>query len=97
MFIFANFFSALAGLLDIAINIYMFIMIAHVILSWIRFDPNHQLVQFIYRVTEPVLMQVRRYIPPFGGLDFSPLVVIIVLQFARSFLVKTLYDMANAL
>ncbi|MCA9730677.1 MAG: YggT family protein [Deferribacteres bacterium] len=96
MFVFANFFTAIAKLLNIAFTLYTYVMIAHVVLSWIRVDPNNQIVQFIYRITEPVLGYVRQYVPPFAGLDFSPIIVIIVLQFLQSFLVRTLFDLANS-
>lgn len=72
MFVFANFFTAIAKLLNIAFTLYTYVMIAHVVLSWIRVDPNNQIVQFIYRITEPVLGYVRQYVPPFAGLDFPP-------------------------
>ncbi len=97
MFIFANFFTAIANLLNILCTLYMYAVIARVIISWIRVDPNNQIVQLIYKITEPALQVVRQYVPSFGGLDLSPIIVIILLQFLRSFLVQSLFDLANSL
>lgn len=97
MFIFANFFTAIANLLNIVCTLYMYVVIARVIISWIRVDPYNQIVQFIYKITEPALQMVRQYVPSLGGLDLSPIIVIILLQFLRSFLVQSLFDLANSL
>ena len=97
MFIFANFFTAIANLLNIFCTLYMYVVIARVIISWIRVDPYNQIVQFIYKITEPALQLVRQYVPSLGGLDLSPIIVIILLQFLRSFLVQSLFDLANSL
>jgi len=75
----------------------MYVVIARVIISWIRVDPYNQIVQFIYKITEPALQLVRQYVPSLGGLDLSPIIVIILLQFLRSFLVQSLFDLANSL
>lgn len=94
MFIIRNFILALAHLLDSLISIYILILIVRAIMSW--FNPNsyHPVVQFLYRITEPVLSFVRRYLPVMGGFDLSPLVVILVLYFLQNFLVKSLFEMA---
>ena len=82
---------ALAKVLDIALNIYMIIIIARAVISWFSPNPYNPIVQFLYRSTEPVLWRVRRLIP-FGGtgIDFSPLVVILIIIFLQGFVVQSL-------
>ncbi|MBF0102233.1 MAG: YggT family protein [Desulfobacterales bacterium] len=93
MFILANFFKAIATILDYALSFYMWIVIARAVLSWVSPDPYNPIVRFIHNVTEPVLSQIRKKIPSyFSGIDFSPIYIILAIQFLQIFLVKTLYD-----
>ncbi|MDW7681873.1 MAG: YggT family protein [bacterium] len=71
----------LARLIHYAFEIYTFIVIARVVLSWIPHNPQHSLIQLIYQLTEPPLKWIRQWLPSFGGLDLSPLVLIIGLIF----------------
>lgn len=92
-----NFLFALAKVLDIAITILMWIIIARAVVSWFRPNPYNQLVRFLYLATEPFLFPIRRflsrYIPPMG-IDLSPLVAILILIFLQRFLVASLYQLA---
>lgn len=94
MFVFANLLSALAQLVGIALHIYMWIIIIRAVISWVNPDPYNPIVQFLYRSTEPVLRPVRRYLPVAWGIDFSPLVVIVVIIFLDQFLVGSLRELA---
>jgi YggT family protein len=94
MFIIRNFILALAHLLESLISIYILVLIVRAFMSWFNPNPYHPVAQFLYRITEPVLSVVRRYLPVSGGFDFSPLVIILVLYFLRNFLVKSLFEMA---
>lgn len=95
MFILANFLSAVATILDYLLTIYMFIIIARAVISWVNPDPYNAIVRFLYNVTEPVLYRVRRLIPlGFGGFDFSPIIVILVIVFAQRFIVSSLLQIA---
>lgn len=94
MFVFANLLGALAQLLGIALNIYMWIIIIRAIISWVNPDPYNPIVQFLYRATEPVLQPVRRLLPVTWGIDFSPLVVILAIIFLDQFLVASLRELA---
>lgn len=68
------------------IDIYKILLIIRIILSWIPHDRLHPAIQFIYRLTEPVLCHARRIIPPIGGtLDISPIIVFVALEFLRRF------------
>ena len=98
MFVASNFVLALARLLELAINAYIWIIIARAILSWVNPDPSNQIVRFLYRITEPVLRPLRYRLPTVGmGLDLSPMVLILVLYFLDWFLVTTLRDLALGL
>ena len=98
MFVLENFIIALAKIIDIALSIYMWIIIARAVISWVNPDPYNQIVQFLYRVTEPVMAPVRRWLPMRGmGIDFSPIVIILVIFFLQSFLVKSMIALAGHL
>jgi YggT family protein len=88
--------DAVATVLDLGLNIYMWLIIARALLSWVNPDPYNPIVRFLYNVTEPLLSWLRRRIPVvFGGLDLSPLIIIAVIMFLRIFLVQTLHDYAR--
>lgn len=72
------------------IDLYTIVILATVILSWIRLSSANPLTQLLHRLTEPVLAPARRIIPPLGGLDLSPLLVLIALQAIRSILIRGL-------
>ncbi len=97
MFIFANFIEAIAQILSIAINLYIWIVIIRAILSWVNPDPYNPIVRFLYGITDPVLYYIRRFVPVMGGIDLSPIILIFGLLFVKSFLVQTLFDLARVL
>lgn len=94
MFIFGNFLSAIAGILDIVLSIYMWIIIIAALITWVNPDPYNPIVRFLRAVTEPVLRPIRRRIGYGIGIDFSPMVVILVILFVKYFLVASLMDIA---
>lgn len=73
-------------LLGKLINLYELILIVRIILTWIPHSPYHPAVQFLYKITEPVLAPVRRLLPPIRGIDFSPIIVFIGLGFIKRML-----------
>lgn len=100
MFVAANFIVAIARIIDIVLSLYVWIILARVILSWISPRPTHEIIQwiiyFIYRVTDPVTDWVRRKIPiNLGPVDISPMIVLLAIYFLQSFLVSTLLDLAR--
>jgi YggT family protein len=98
MFILANFVLATARVLDVVLYLYMWIVIARALISWVNPDPSNPIVRFLYNATEPLLYRVRRGFPFFpGGIDFSPLIVIIAIYFLQVFLVQSLRDLAFAI
>jgi YggT family protein len=98
MFVLGNFLKATAYILNIILNIYIWIIIIRALVSWVSPSPYNPIVRFLYAVTEPVLYPIRRYLPVyFGGFDFSPIVVLLVILFLQQFLVATLYQLALSL
>ena len=85
---------ALASLIDVVIQIYIWILIASAVLSWLlafgivnRYNPIVSRVgQFCNALTEPVLRPIRRVLPLIAGVDLSPLVLILLLMFLRNLL-----------
>ncbi len=94
MFVMANFFVAVAAVLNLVLTLYLWIIIARAILSWVNPDPRNPIVRFLYNATEPILYPVRRALPYMGGIDLSPLVVIAGIYFLQIFLVGSLRDLA---
>lgn len=91
-----NFLEGIAQVLNWGLTIYLYIIIARAIISWVSPSPYNPIVQFLYAVTEPVLRYARRIIPPIGGtLDLSPLIVILVIYFLKVFLVNSLLELAQ--
>jgi len=98
MFLIAFFLRALADILHIALNAYMYIVIARAILSWVNPDPYNPIVRFLYNVTEPALFRIRRLLPfDMGGIDFSPMILVLLLIFLDQFAVPTLTRIAYLL
>lgn len=98
MFVLSNFMVALARIIDIVLTIYMWIIIFRAVISWVNADPYNKVVIFLYKVTEPVLRPVRRILPMRNmGIDFSPIVVILVIIFLQYFLVETIIQLARNL
>jgi len=98
MFIISNLLIAVAKVADIALTIFMWIVIARAILSWVSPDPYNPIVRFIHNITEPVLYQIRKRVPlNFGGMDFSPIIVLLAVIFLQRFAVASLIELAQSL
>jgi YggT family protein len=84
---------ALVQLIHTLITIYIWIIIISALLSFVRPDPYNPLVQFIYRLTEPVFSWIRHTFPfvVFSGMDLSPLVILLALQFADTLIMRALF------
>lgn len=95
MFILSNLIKALAKILDLALTIYMWIIIIAALISWVNPDPYNPIVRFLYRSTEPVLRRIRRVIPVGGmGIDISPMIAILGILFLKYFVIPTLMELA---
>jgi YggT family protein len=95
MFVLGNFLLAVAKVIDIALTLYMWIIIGRAVISWVNPDPYNPIVRFLNSVTEPVLYPIRRRLPiSLGNLDLSPILVILAIIFIQSFLVQSLLQLA---
>ncbi|MGD8904279.1 MAG: YggT family protein [Anaerolineae bacterium] len=85
-----------ATVVSTLIQVYEFLLLIRVLLSWINVDPyrpviDHPVVDILQRITDPVLAPLRRLIPPIGGaVDISPVVALIILEVLRRILVSVL-------
>jgi len=94
MFVLGYFLQAVAGVLDIVLTIAMIVVIARAILSWVSPDPHNQIVRIINQLSEPMLFPIRRRVPYLGGIDFSPIILLMIIFFLDEFLVNSLYRIA---
>ncbi|MBN41855.1 MAG: hypothetical protein CL757_08525 [Chloroflexi bacterium] len=91
MFILGNLLQATAQVLNVILQLYMWVIIIRALLSWVNPDPYNPIVQFLNSITEPVLYRVRQLIPMTGlGIDFSPIIVLLAITFLQGFLVESL-------
>ena len=99
MFILGNLIEAAALILSSVLQIYYYVVLITVLLSWVSPDPFNPIVRVLRGLTEPVFDWVRRYLPftSAGMMDFSPLVVFFGVWFLRIFLVRSLLDVAARL
>jgi len=84
---------ALADLVDFLLLLYIVLVLVRVVISFVGADSYHPVVPLVMQLTEPVMKPFRRVIPNVGGLDFSPMVVLLVLTLARVLIAKPLLDL----
>ena len=95
MFVLSNFIVAIATILDYGLTIASWLVIIRALISWVNPDPYNPIVQFLYKVTEPILAPFRKVIPMYRvGLDISPIVALIFIWFLKLFVVRTLLGIA---
>ncbi len=95
----SNFLVAVANVLDVLLTILYWLILIRALISWVNPDPDNQIVQFLYKITEPVLNPIRKILP-FSfrfGIDISPIIAFLAIIFLKSFLVKTLLDLTMRL
>lgn len=84
----------LVQIIDLAFRIFWFLILARIIFSFLRVNPYHPtwgpIMRFVYDVTEPVMAPIRRIMPPMSGLDFSPMIVLILAEVVRGLLIRML-------
>jgi YggT family protein len=97
MFVVENFFTALASIAYYLLELYMYVVIARAVISWVNPDPWNPIVQFLEKVTEPALAPIRRMIGWRLGVDVSPIILILLLMFLQRFIVPSLHQMATAI
>jgi YggT family protein len=98
MFVFANFILAVAHIANTILTVYMWIIIAAALISWVSPDPYNPIVRFLYSITEPVLGRIRRLIGfRLGIIDISPMIAILIILFVKYFLIQSLMEFAYKL
>ena len=81
----------LINIINIAFQIYTYLIIARVFLSWVQHNPHNQYIQLLYKVTEPVLEPFRKLFSSFNiGVDFSPILAIFALNFVKNMIFRML-------
>jgi len=91
MFILGYFLNAAAMVLSSVLYFYLWIVIIRAVLSWVNPDPYNPIVSFINNITDPPLYWIRSRLPiNFGGIDFSPFIIILAIMFLQEFLVNSL-------
>lgn len=93
MFVLSNFIVAIAKISDVILSMMYWLILIRALISWVSPDPRNPIVQFLYRVTEPILQPIRRMLPSMG-IDISPIIAFFAIIFMKSFLVTSLYDIA---
>ncbi len=97
MYFFGYLLMAVANIINMVLLLFMWVIIARAILSWVSPDPFNPIVRFIHNVTEPVLYPIRNKFPVgFGGIDLSPIIVILGVVFLRTFIVKSIMRLATS-
>ena len=87
-----NVVIGIARVLEIILEIYMWVIIIRALISWVNPDPYNPIVQVLTRLTEPVLKPIRKLVPPYKvGIDFSPLIAVLIIIFLQYALIKNLY------
>ena len=98
MFVLGNLVAALTTILDYALTIANWLIIIRALLSWVNPDPYNVIVQFLYKITEPLLAPFRRLVPAYSiGIDLSPIFALLAIWFLKLFLSRTLFGIAMRL
>ncbi|KJJ85107.1 Protein of unknown function YGGT [Candidatus Omnitrophus magneticus] len=97
MFILAELLKSVALLISLVFNILYFVLVVRIILSWVGADIYNDIVQLVYKVTDPILEPFKRLPLQTGNIDFSPILAFIVLSVLKSFIVNVLYGIAARL
>jgi YggT family protein len=84
--------ESIAELIELLINVFIGAILIQVILSWVAPASYNPLIGLVHKIADPVLAPARRILPPLSGIDFSPLVVLIVLQLLKILVVSPIVD-----
>jgi YggT family protein len=80
--------STLIGIVNLLTTLFVILILARALISWVNLDPYHPVVQFLHNTTEPILAPVRRVIPVVGMMDLSPIVVLIGAKILEQILIS---------
>lgn len=93
MFVLSNLIAAIANIVGLILSFLYWTILIRALISWVNPDPYNPIVQFLHRVTEPILEPIRRLMPPMS-IDISPIIAFLAIVFLKSFLVQTLFDLS---
>jgi len=96
MFVLSNFLFALAKIINIVITIFYWLILIRALISWVNLDLYNPIVQFLHKITEPILNPLRRILPTQLriGIDISPIVAFFILIFLKSILIRIIVNLA---
>lgn len=78
-------------IVDVIFEVLVWLIIVRCVLSFVRHNPYQPLIRFVYEITEPVMAPFRRIIPAAGGMDFSPIVAVLVIEMVRRLVIRLIY------
>jgi YggT family protein len=88
--------SSLYDIVSLVFQVYIFIVIARALISWVNPDPYNPIVRFLYSATEPVLALMRRYLPlQFSGIDLSPIALLLALTIVEKILLNIIVQFSR--
>ena len=91
----SNILKALSVIVEMVnglLTLYKYVLLATVLISWVNPDPYNPIVNFLHRVTEPLLRRIRRHMPDTGAMDLSPLVAFALIYLLQIVLLDTIYQ-----
>lgn len=99
MIFLSNALAAIAFVLGACLNIYFWIVVVAALITWVKPDPYNVIVRTLKRLTEPVFYRVRKWLPftYTSGIDFSPIIVLLAIEFVNRFIVRSLAQYAQQL
>lgn len=93
-----DFILILAQMFQLIMTVYIYIVVARAIISWVNPDPYNPIVRFLHNVTDPVLYRIRKEIPlQFGGIDFTPILFLFGLFFIQRVVSQLLFRLASSI
>jgi len=97
MYVLGQFLAGLAHLFNMVFSILYFLLVIRIILSWFGVNPYNEIVQILFRITDPILAPFRKLPLQMGSIDFSPIIAFMALWFLRNFIVGVLSHYAMTL
>ena len=93
MFVLGNILLGITRVLDMILSIYIWVVIIAALITWVNPDPYNVIVRALRQLTEPLFRVIRRRLPFGGGIDFSPVVAILLIYLTKWVVIRTLYDL----
>ena len=98
MFVIGNFIGGIALVLNIVLNMTMWVIIINALVTWVNPDPYNPIVRTLHSITEPILRPIRRRLPAYSlGVDISPVIAVLIIIFLQFFLVHSLEQLGRNL